>query len=103
MNTKGRKGSRVHGTHRQRRSATNQSKPITANDESMTRLERLQFVPLKFLRFGVVRDRTGLSRSTIWRLERRGDFPKHRQISPNTVGWIEQEIDDWMQSKVKAS
>src|SRR4051794_20378450 len=39
-------------------------------------LERLNAVPLKFLRFNAVRDRTGLSRSTIWRLERRDQFPK---------------------------
>ena len=36
-----------------------------------------------------VRDRTGLSRSTIWRLERRGTFPMHRRISLNAVGWLE--------------
>ena len=31
--------------------------------------------PLKLLRFASVRSRTGLSRSTIWRLERNGGFP----------------------------
>jgi|tagenome__1003787_1003787.scaffolds.fasta_scaffold19104226_1 prophage regulatory protein len=66
-------------------------------------LERLNAVPLKFLRFTAVRDRTGLSRSTIWRLERRGEFPKHRRIAPNAVGWVEQEIHDWMLAKPKAS
>ena len=45
-----------------------------------------------------VRDRTGLSRSTIWRLERRR-FPKHRQLSANAVGWLEAEIDDWVRSR----
>ena len=38
-------------------------------------------ITLKLLRFPMVRERTGLSRSTIWRLERCGDFPKHRRIS----------------------
>ncbi len=46
---------------------------------------RLQRIPLRFIRLKAVRDRTGLSRSTIWRLERRGDFPPHRQISANAV------------------
>jgi predicted DNA-binding transcriptional regulator AlpA len=56
----------------------------------LSRLERLEAIPLKFLRFSAVRERTGLSRSTIWRLERQGVFPKHRRISANAVGWLEQ-------------
>ena len=47
---------------------------------------------LKLLRFPTVRERTGLSRSTIWRLERCGDFPKHRRISANVVAWVEEEV-----------
>jgi prophage regulatory protein len=55
--------------------------------------------PPTFLRFPSVRARTGLSRSTIWRLERQGCFPRHRRISRNAVAWLEAEIADWMQSK----
>jgi len=47
---------------------------------------RLAGVPLRLIRFSPVRDRTGLSRSTIWRLERHGAFPTHRRMSPNAVG-----------------
>lgn len=54
---------------------------------------------IRVLRFQAVRDRTGLSRSTIWRVERRGLFPRHRQISPNAVGWIEGELNDWIQTR----
>jgi prophage regulatory protein len=56
---------------------------------------------LRFLRFPAVRARTGLSRTTIWRLERRGEFPPHRRISRNAVAWIECEVTEWMQSKVE--
>lgn len=56
--------------------------------------------PLTFLRFPSVRARTGLSRSTIWRLERAGSFPRHRRISRNAVAWLETEVADWMRSKV---
>jgi prophage regulatory protein len=59
----------------------------------------LERVPLKFIRFTAVRERTGLSRSTIWRLERVGKFPKHHQISANAVAWIEQDVVNWIQSK----
>ena len=55
---------------------------------------------LKLLRFPTVRERTGLSRSTIWRLERCGDFPKHRRISANVVAWVEEEVLSWIHSKV---
>lgn len=55
---------------------------------------------VKFLRFPDVRERTGLSRSTIWRLERHGVFPKHRQISANAVAWVEEEVVAWIQSKI---
>jgi hypothetical protein len=61
------------------------SAPAAAASEggASSRLERLESIPLKFLRFSAVRERTGLSRSTIWRLERQGVFPKHRRISAN--------------------
>jgi len=54
----------------------------------------------RLLRFPAVRARTGLSRSTIWRLERRGAFPRHRRISSNAVAWLEQDVSDWIRSKV---
>jgi predicted DNA-binding transcriptional regulator AlpA len=41
-----------------------------------------------------------LSRSTIWRLERQGAFPRHRRISRNAVAWVEDEVADWMRSKM---
>ena len=58
---------------------------------------------LRFLRFPAVRARTGLSRSTIWRLEREGGFPRHHRISRNAVAWVEDEVTEWMRSKLEAS
>jgi len=72
-----------------------------AGNRRPVELARIDGIPLKFLRFTTVRDRTGLSRSTIWRLERQGAFPKHRRISTNAVGWLEQEINDWVLSKTE--
>jgi prophage regulatory protein len=67
------------------------------SDES----QRTDHAPsLKLLRFPAVRERTGLSRTTIWRLERHGDFPRHRRISANTVAWVEDEVMGWIRSKV---
>ena len=36
------------------------------------------------------------SRSTIWRLEKSGKFPKRRQISPGRVGWLLSEIEAYL-------
>ena len=55
---------------------------------------------LRLLRFAAVQERTGLSRTTIWRLEQCGAFPRHRRISANVVAWVEDEVTNWIRSKV---
>lgn len=44
-----------------------------------------------------------LSRSTIWRLERAGQFPQRRQISPGAVGWVASEVYAWLDSRPSTS
>lgn len=58
-------------------------------------------VPLRLLRFGEVRQRTGLSRSTIWRMERSGVFPRRIQVSVNVVAWREDQVSEWIRSKLE--
>ena len=41
-----------------------------------------------------------LSRSTIWRMERRGDFPRRFAITSGRVGWNEQEVQSWIKSRL---
>lgn len=50
-----------------------------------------------------VREITDLSRSTAWRRERAGDFPRAVRISPNRVGWWESEVDAWKRSRSHAA
>ena len=38
---------------------------------------------------------TNLSRVTIWRMERARTFPQRINISPNRVGWREDDINEW--------
>ena len=54
---------------------------------------------MRVLRIAAVKDRVGLSRTSIWRLERKGLFPRRRQLSANAVGWSEEEVDDWLRSR----
>src|SRR5690242_12489525 len=54
----------------------------------------------RLVSFVSVRDRTGLSRSTIWRLVRVGAFPTSIQISPGRRAWREADVDRWIESKI---
>ena len=53
----------------------------------------------RFLGEAEVERITSLSRTTRWRLERRGLFPKRRSISANRVAWLQSEIRLWLLSK----
>jgi prophage regulatory protein len=50
------------------------------------------------IRFHRLKEMTGLSRTTIWRLESQGKFPQRRRLTRNTVAWIEEEVLDWLES-----
>ena len=56
--------------------------------------------PDRFLREPEVRHITGLSRTTRWRMECRGEFPRKRQISKNAVAWLASEIKSWMAERI---
>ncbi len=42
---------------------------------------------------------TGLSRVTIWRVEREGQFPVRVQLTAGRVGWYGHEIKAWLESR----
>jgi prophage regulatory protein len=50
----------------------------------------------RLIRFHEVSQLVGLSRSTVWRLERQGAFPSRRQIASRAVGWMAEEIQQWI-------
>jgi prophage regulatory protein len=54
---------------------------------------------MKFLRIRQVMQLTGLSRMTIYRLELAGEFPKRRQLSKNSVAWLDTDITQWAESR----
>jgi prophage regulatory protein len=56
----------------------------------------------RIMRYPHLKATTGLSRSTIWRLERDGNFPKRIQLSKNAVGWKQSEVSQWLQSRTAA-
>lgn len=56
-------------------------------------------VPRKALRFPKVADKTGLSKTHLYRLVQAGKFPKPHKLSERVSVWDEAEIDDWLTAK----
>jgi prophage regulatory protein len=42
---------------------------------------------------------TNMGRTTIWRLEREGKFPRRRQIIGHRIGWLESEVTEWIEAR----
>jgi len=57
----------------------------------------------KILRLPAVKSKTGLSRSTIYARVSQGTFPPSLRLGPNTVGWLADEVERWIQSQIEAS
>ena len=55
------------------------------------------------LRLPDVRATTGLSRSTIYLRVAQGSFPKPVGLGGRAVGWLEAEVQDWLQRRIEAS
>ena len=45
--------------------------------------------------------RTGLSRSTIYDLIHKGKFPSQLNCGSRAVGWVENEIVDWIEARIE--
>jgi prophage regulatory protein len=60
------------------------STPLIA-DDLILRPERKRLVPL--------------SDTTIWRMERRGEFPRRISISEKRVAWRRSEIEAWLKRR----
>lgn len=55
---------------------------------------------MKVLRLAQVMDSTGLGRSTIYKYISEGKFPTPLQLSERCVGWLESEVQQWIQSRL---
>lgn len=55
----------------------------------------------KILRLPAVKDRTGLSRSSVYEKVSAGRFPKPISLGARAVGWLESDIDAWIASRVR--
>lgn len=55
----------------------------------------------KILRLPAVKDRTGLSRSTIYLRVAVGTFPRPVSLGARAIGWIESEIEAWISERIE--
>lgn len=54
----------------------------------------------RFLRLPEVIRVAGLSRSTIYALMKKGEFPKGVQLSARSVAWSESQVLQWVQDRI---
>lgn len=52
-----------------------------------------------YLPWKKVEPRVGISRTTAWRLQKTGDFPKPYVVSPGRVAYRESEVEAWKASR----
>jgi prophage regulatory protein len=55
------------------------------------------------IRIKQVKERTGLSRSTLYTLIKEGKFAAPIPIGARCVGWLSSDIDTWINARVNAS
>lgn len=58
---------------------------------------------LSIMRLAQVIKRTGLSRSTIYQRIYDDEFPRQIRLGANSVGWLENEIDEWIGQRIRNS
>lgn len=54
------------------------------------------------LTIGEVENRVRLSKPTIYKLIRAGQFPRQLRLCANKVAWLEREINDWIAARAEA-
>ena len=55
------------------------------------------------LRLPAVKERTALSRSTIYLRMANNEFPASISLGGRAVGWLEEDINNWLEQKIEAS
>jgi prophage regulatory protein len=55
------------------------------------------------LRLNATLAKTGLSRSVLYSKISKGEFPKQISLSERSIGFLEEEVDKWIDERVRAS
>mgnify|MGYP003641014492 CR=1 FL=1 len=57
----------------------------------------------KILRLPAVKEITGLSRSSIYLRMSKGEFPKSISLGDRAIGWLEQDVNQWLEQCIAQS
>ena len=57
----------------------------------------------KIIRLPAVKDQTGISRSSIYLRMSKGEFPQSISLGDRAIGWLEADIEQWLEDKITAS
>lgn len=57
----------------------------------------------QFFRINQLKQRIGVSASTIWAWVKKGSFPAPVKLSENTTAWNSADVEAWAQSRIAAS
>ncbi len=58
---------------------------------------------MRVLRYRDLRkEKVSISRAQVDQLEAQGKFPKRVQLGPMSVGWVESEVDRWIEERAAA-
>ena len=53
----------------------------------------------RILRYPEVRKKVPVTNVTLWRWEKEGTFPKRVRLGGNSAGWIESEVEAWIEQR----
>lgn len=56
---------------------------------------------MKFMRLPEVKEKTGLSKSAIYKKIKEREFPVSVPIGSRTVAWLESDINEWLEWRVQ--
>jgi prophage regulatory protein len=61
-------------------------------------------LPIRYraLRLAATCDRVGLTPPAVYRLMQLGLFPRQILLGGNSRGWLEHEINEWLEQRIKA-
>jgi prophage regulatory protein len=54
----------------------------------------------KFIRLNKVKEKTGLSRSSIYQFIKEGKFPAQVKLGQRAAAWVDSEVDDWINGRI---
>lgn len=54
----------------------------------------------KLIKMPQVRGNTGLSKSHIYALAQKGEFPKPIKLSERSSAWVESEVQEWIDNRI---